>query len=87
MTQISAKFFADLIQNSDEPSDQQWREQLLAEWLKECSNRAALIESLIIQRDWASCHRWIDLWETEDSADSLSHSSAVLLPTTNQIND
>ncbi len=65
----------------DESLDKQWLDQLHAEWCKETANRAALLESLIIQRDWQACHRWIEQWATEASADELKAPSADSLPT------
>lgn len=75
---VSARFFTEMM-TQEEPIEQQWAEQQDAEWRKEAANRAALLESLIIQKDWQSCRRWIELWECE--ASEVSHLLRWLHPT------
>jgi hypothetical protein len=67
--------------------DPDWQEQQDAEWRKEAANRSALLESLIYQRDWVACRRWIIQWQAEVSADSMDSSSADLLPPTDKTID
>jgi hypothetical protein len=86
MTEISAKFFSSMIQESgDEPPNKQWADQRQAEWEKECANRAALLESLMLRRDWVACRSWINQWQAEGeaSADILAGSGADSSPRPN----
>ena len=86
MTEISAKFFSSMILSSEEePLDKQWADQRQAEWEKECANRAALLESLMLRRDWVACRSWINQWQAEGeaSADILAGSGADSSPRPN----
>jgi hypothetical protein len=50
----------------------EWADQYRAEIEKECSARAAQIESLLIAGDFDAIREWLDQWEAEDKApDSL----------------
>jgi hypothetical protein len=72
--------------NATPDPDSDWQEQMDAEWRKEAANRAALLESLIHQKDWVACRRWINQWQAEASAEVLTRPGADLLPPTDKTN-
>lgn len=52
-------------ENSDR-STKDWADQYQAEVNKEASERAAIVESLLISGDFNAIREWLDLWEEED---------------------
>jgi hypothetical protein len=46
--------------------------------MTDIENRIALLRTLLSQGDWAAAHRWLDQWEQEDSAATLTGSGAAL---------
>ena len=46
-----------------------WVDQYRAELEKEVSNRAALIEGLLLAGDYQACRDWLDQWQEEDNSE------------------